>query len=238
MSHPKLKNFRRIVVKVGSSLLIDRRGRRSEGPRGSPHSPPTSPSSMVRARTCCVVSSGSIALGRSRLKLPGGAPQAGRKSGRRCCRPNCSGTHLVGSARPSRHRRRSNPRHSARHRRAPPLSQRALHHHQILEWRAVPIINENDRWATNEIRYGDNDRLAARVATMTSSDLLTCCPISTAFIMRRPAPIRMPNSFRWSRPSPPTSRRWRARRNPNCRAAACAPRSRRRRSRRPPARIC
>jgi glutamate 5-kinase len=43
---------------------------------------------------------------------------------------------------------------------------------KLLEWRAVPVINENDTVATNEIRYGDNDRLAARVATMTSSDLL------------------------------------------------------------------
>jgi glutamate 5-kinase len=36
----------------------------------------------------------------------------------------------------------------------------------------VPIINENDTVATAEIRYGDNDRLAARVATMASADLL------------------------------------------------------------------
>ena len=43
---------------------------------------------------------------------------------------------------------------------------------KLLEWRAVPIINENDTVATNEIRYGDNDRLAARVATMASADLL------------------------------------------------------------------
>ena len=42
----------------------------------------------------------------------------------------------------------------------------------LLEWRAVPVINENDTVATNEIRYGDNDRLAARVATMASADLL------------------------------------------------------------------
>jgi glutamate 5-kinase len=41
-----------------------------------------------------------------------------------------------------------------------------------LEWRAVPVINENDTVATSEIRYGDNDRLAARVATMASADLL------------------------------------------------------------------
>ncbi len=38
--------------------------------------------------------------------------------------------------------------------------------------RAVPVINENDTIATSEIRYGDNDRLAARVATMASADLL------------------------------------------------------------------
>jgi glutamate 5-kinase len=36
----------------------------------------------------------------------------------------------------------------------------------------VPVINENDTVATNEIRYGDNDRLAARVATMASADAL------------------------------------------------------------------
>jgi len=42
----------------------------------------------------------------------------------------------------------------------------------LLEWKAVPIINENDTVATNEIRYGDNDRLAARVATMVDADLL------------------------------------------------------------------
>jgi len=43
---------------------------------------------------------------------------------------------------------------------------------RLLDLRAVPIINENDTVATAEIRYGDNDRLAARVATMASADLL------------------------------------------------------------------
>jgi len=43
---------------------------------------------------------------------------------------------------------------------------------KLLEWKAIPVINENDTVATNEIRYGDNDRLAARVATMASADLL------------------------------------------------------------------
>ena len=43
---------------------------------------------------------------------------------------------------------------------------------KLLEWKSVPVINENDTVATTEIRYGDNDRLAARVATMMSADLL------------------------------------------------------------------
>ncbi|MEJ8476497.1 glutamate 5-kinase [Roseibium sp. H3510] len=42
----------------------------------------------------------------------------------------------------------------------------------MLKFGAVPIINENDSVATSEIRYGDNDRLAARVATMASADCL------------------------------------------------------------------
>lgn len=42
----------------------------------------------------------------------------------------------------------------------------------LLQWGAVPIINENDSVATSEIRYGDNDRLAARVASMVGADLL------------------------------------------------------------------
>lgn len=42
----------------------------------------------------------------------------------------------------------------------------------LLRLGAVPIINENDTVATQEIRYGDNDRLAARVAEMTSADCL------------------------------------------------------------------
>jgi glutamate 5-kinase len=41
---------------------------------------------------------------------------------------------------------------------------------KLLEHRVVPVINENDTVATEEIRYGDNDRLAARVAQMVMAD--------------------------------------------------------------------
>jgi glutamate 5-kinase len=43
---------------------------------------------------------------------------------------------------------------------------------KLLEQKVVPVINENDTVATSEIRYGDNDRLAARVASMMSADCL------------------------------------------------------------------
>jgi glutamate 5-kinase len=43
---------------------------------------------------------------------------------------------------------------------------------QLLALDAVPVVNENDTIATAEIRFGDNDRLAARVAQMTSADML------------------------------------------------------------------
>jgi glutamate 5-kinase len=43
---------------------------------------------------------------------------------------------------------------------------------QLLALGAVPVVNENDTIATAEIRFGDNDRLAARVAQMTSADML------------------------------------------------------------------
>jgi glutamate 5-kinase len=43
---------------------------------------------------------------------------------------------------------------------------------QLLSLKVTPLINENDTIATQEIRFGDNDRLAARVAVMVSADAL------------------------------------------------------------------
>ena len=49
----------------------------------------------------------------------------------------------------------------------------------LLGYGAVPVINENDTVATQELRYGDNDRLAARVAQMVRPTASFCCPTST-----------------------------------------------------------
>ena len=106
----------------------------------------------------------------------------------------------------------------------------------LLKLGAVPVINENDTVATSEIRYGDNDRLAARVATMMSADLLVLPPspdVDGLYSTRRRQAAQPRATFRWSIASPSRSRRW-----PGPRVEACAavcdqiepPRSQRRRT--------
>ena len=168
---PALGDFRRIVVKVGSSLLVDREG-------GRLHDAWLAALADDLAwlhgetRDVLVVSSGAIALGRSVLKLPPGplkledlqaAAAVGQIALARTWsevlgrRGITAGQVLVTLQDTEERRRYLNARSTIE---------------KLLEWRAVPVINENDTVATNEIRYGDNDRLAARVATMASADLL------------------------------------------------------------------
>ncbi len=102
---------------------------------------------------------------------------------------------------------------------------------KLLEERAVPVVNENDTVATSEIRYGDNDRLAARVATMIGADLLvlfsdidglyTAPPASDPNAEHLPVIARITPEIDAMAGGPAR----------NCRGAACAPRSRRPRSR-------
>ncbi len=168
---PVLADFRRIVVKVGSSLLVDAAaGRVKEEWLAA----------LVQdiaalhggKRDLLVVSSGAIALGRSVLRLPPGllrledsqaAAAVGQIALARIWAEFLSrhgitaGQVLVTLQDTEERRRYLNARSTVE---------------RLLEWRAVPVINENDTVATNEIRYGDNDRLAARVATMAGADLL------------------------------------------------------------------
>jgi len=171
MSLPSLTSFRRIVVKVGSSLLIDAKA--GEVRADWLKALAADIAKLHRdGRDVLVVSSGSIALGRSRLKLPSGAlkleeSQAAAAVGQIALARIWSevlGAHGIGAGQilvtlqdTEERRRYLNARSTIS---------------KLLEWRVVPVINENDTVATNEIRYGDNDRLAARVATMTSADLL------------------------------------------------------------------
>ena len=171
MTTPRLDDFRRIVVKVGSSLLVDSQaGRLNESWLAS----------LVadlaalhgNGRDILVVSSGAIALGRAVLKLPSGPlrledSQAAAAVGQielarrwtaALSRHGITGGQVLVTLTDTEERRRY-------------LNARSTID-KLLEWRAVPVINENDTVATSEIRYGDNDRLGARVATMMSADLL------------------------------------------------------------------
>ena len=171
LARPELKNFRRIVVKVGSSLLVDAEAGEVKASWLAALVADLAKLHYER-RDVLIVSSGSIALGRSRLKLPRGPlkleeSQAAAAVGQIALARIWSevlGAHGIGAGQilvtlqDTEERRRY-------------LNARATID-KLLEWRAVPVINENDTVATNEIRYGDNDRLAARVATMASADLL------------------------------------------------------------------
>src|SRR6478735_391499 len=151
MASPELSQFRRIVVKVGSALLVD-------SDRGEVRASwlAALADDMARlhreGRDVLVVSSGSIALGRSRLKLPRGPLKLEDSQAAAAV-----GQIVVTLQYTEERRRYLNARSTIA---------------KLLEWRAIPVINENDTVATQEIRYGDNDRLAARVATMASADLL------------------------------------------------------------------
>jgi glutamate 5-kinase len=167
---PALADFRRIVVKVGSSLLVDAAaGRVREAWLASLAA---DIAALHReGRDILVVSSGAIALGRSVLKLPAALKledsQAAAAVGQIALARTWAevlGAHGIGAGQilltlgdTEERRRYLNARSTI---------------DKLLEFRAVPVINENDTVATSEIRYGDNDRLAARVATMASADLL------------------------------------------------------------------
>jgi glutamate 5-kinase len=171
MNTPRLADFRRIVVKVGSSLLVDAQGGKlNENWLASL----AADLAVLHGgkRDVLVVSSGAIALGRVVLKLPAGqleledsqaAAAVGQIALARTWAEALSrhgmtaGQVLVTLGDTEERRRYLNARSTI---------------DKLMAWRAVPVINENDTVATTEIRYGDNDRLAARVATMVSADLL------------------------------------------------------------------
>lgn len=168
---PSLSEFRRIVVKVGSSLLVDRaRGRLRHAWLAALAEDLAE--LHQRGADVLVVSSGAIALGRTVLNLPSGPlrleeSQAAAAVGQIALARNwaealaahglTAGQILLTLADTEERRRYLNARATLG---------------RLLDLRAIPVINENDTVATAEIRYGDNDRLAARVATMAGADLL------------------------------------------------------------------
>lgn len=166
----RLKKYRRVVIKIGSSLLVDR----SAGLRRDWLASVASDIADLKKHGAqvLVVSSGAIALGRSLLDRPAGPLKLEESQAAAACgqialarawaealghHEIIAGQVLLTLGDTEERRRYLNARET--------LS-------TLLKLGAVPVINENDTVATSEIRYGDNDRLAARVATMAGADLL------------------------------------------------------------------
>ncbi len=165
-----LTPYKRITVKIGSSLLVDP----STGLKQEWLSSLADDIAALAAqkKEILVVSSGAIALGRTILGLGSRAlrleeSQAAASAGQIALASAWSaalgavglksGQILVTLGDTEERRRYLNARATMA---------------TLLKLGAVPVINENDTTATSEIRYGDNDRLAARVAAMIGSDLL------------------------------------------------------------------
>lgn len=165
-----LAPYRRITIKIGSALLVDKAGRL----RADWLADLAEDIAALKAesRDIVIVSSGAIALGRGLLGLAAPAltleqSQAAASAGQIALSQawaEALGRHgivtgqiLITPNITEERRYFLNARTTIQ---------------TLLGLGAVPIINENDSVATAEIRYGDNDRLSARVATMIEADLL------------------------------------------------------------------
>jgi len=168
---PEWAKARRIVVKIGSALLTD---------RATGHIKTEWLNSLMddvaelakAGKQVVLVSSGAVALGRHALNLPKGpleleqsqaAAAAGQISLAHAYQELASARGLTAAqilltlGDTEERRRYLNARNTIE---------------VLLSLKAIPVVNENDTVATAEIRYGDNDRLSARVASMVTADCL------------------------------------------------------------------
>jgi len=161
---------RRVVLKIGSALLVADDGEIRRNWLNSLVDDVAR--CRQRGQEVIIVSSGAIAVGRRHLGLRGRSlrleeQQAAAATGQirlahayqeALARHRVTVAQILLTPDDTEERRRH-------------LNARATFA-QLLALGAVPVVNENDTIATAEIRFGDNDRLAARVAQMTSADML------------------------------------------------------------------
>lgn len=170
LSAPDIRSARRLVIKIGSALLVDRRTGLKQGWLSALALDVAE--AKVRGADVVLVSSGSIALGRKVLELPEGPltleqSQAAAAVGQiRLARAyeevlaphGITTAQVLVTLEDTEDRRRY-------------LNSRATME-TLLGLGVVPIVNENDTVATDEIRFGDNDRLAAQIAVTVGADQL------------------------------------------------------------------
>ncbi len=161
---------RPVVVKLGSSLIVGPRGRAR---RTVLHARAREIAELVSGGTpVCVVSSGAIALGLSRLGLERRPRDL----------PKLQAASALGQARLQGAWERALGAEGLEAAQilltAGDIADRAAYVnagntlHALFDLRAVPIVNENDATATDEITFGDNDALAAQVAVLVRARLL------------------------------------------------------------------
>jgi glutamate 5-kinase len=165
-----LAPYRRLTIKIGSALLVDKAGKLRAAWLASLAADIAA--LKAEARDVVIVSSGAIALGRGLLGLSATTltleqSQAAASAGQIALSQawaEALGRHdivtgqiLITPNITEERRYYLNARTTIA---------------TLLGLGAIPIINENDSVATAEIRYGDNDRLSARVATMIEADCL------------------------------------------------------------------
>ncbi|MBF0304816.1 MAG: glutamate 5-kinase [Alphaproteobacteria bacterium] len=161
---------RRLVIKIGSSLLVEESGKIHR--RWLDALCEDIAACRARGQEVIVVSSGAVAVGRRHLGLADGVlrleeKQAAAATGQirlahayqeALARHEVTVAQVLLSIDDSENRRRYiNARNTLE---------------TLLRLGAVPVINENDTVATQELRFGDNDRLAARVAQMSGAEAL------------------------------------------------------------------
>ena len=165
-----LSASRRLIIKIGSALLVAERGE-IRRPWLAALADDVA-RCRARGQEVILVSSGAIAVGRRHLGLADhrlrlDEKQAAAATGQirlahayqeALARHSITVAQILLTLDDTEERRRH-------------LNARATFA-QLLALGAVPVVNENDTVATAEIRFGDNDRLAARVAQMTSADML------------------------------------------------------------------
>ncbi|WP_299393555.1 glutamate 5-kinase [Pelagibius sp.] len=166
-----LRHSRRLVVKIGSALLVDH-GRGAIHRQWLDALTDDVAALMAAGTEVVLVSSGAIALGRRHL----GLTQSGLKLEEK------QAAAATGQIRLAHAYQESLARHDisvaqilltlddTEERRRHLNARSTLN--TLLKMRTLPVINENDTVATSEIRVGDNDRLAARVAAMLGADTL------------------------------------------------------------------
>ena len=167
----KLQTAQIVIIKVGSALLVDEQQNRINEEWLASMAADIA-SLHAAGKSVVVVSSGAIALGRQGLGLRSTGlrleeKQAAAATGQvilanawmmALAKHNITTAQILLSPDDTETRRRH-------------LNARATMK-TLLELNSVPVVNENDTVTTAEIRYGDNDRLAARVAAMLSADML------------------------------------------------------------------